>query len=194
MPEITQALRASQTASADAGEGRVTPTRDHYYSVDVFIPSGVQVSEDRTRWYLDHAIRGYQRTFASDTDPIRGMRRCSVGVKKVFFRDLAALRQTSSEPVAWRFRPSKEAAAPFPQGEAWNYGAEPIRGASPGFYEVEPLYAAPAAEHAASERVRVLEEALSDAVAALASIAGLAKSNLDAGVTALNPQRQEKDV
>ncbi|WP_313014565.1 hypothetical protein [Brevundimonas sp.] len=68
--------------------------RDHYYEVRVFVPSSVEVSEDRIRWYLDHAVRGYHRQFASPTDPIRGMNRCSVDIKKVPF---AALKSTAAK-------------------------------------------------------------------------------------------------
>lgn len=50
-------------------------------TVTVFFPSDMEVGEDRARWYLDHAIRGYWQSFATDTDPIRNMRRCSVSIK-----------------------------------------------------------------------------------------------------------------
>ena len=50
-------------------------------TVTVFFPSDMDVSEDRARWYLDHAIKCYWRSFASESDPIRDMRRCSVFVE-----------------------------------------------------------------------------------------------------------------
>jgi hypothetical protein len=51
-------------------------------TVTIFFPSDMEVGEDRARWYLDHAIRGYWKTFAhTETDPIRNMRRCSVSIK-----------------------------------------------------------------------------------------------------------------
>lgn len=49
--------------------------------------------------------------------------------------------QASGEPVAWRFRRSAEATAPFPPPDHWEYGAEPIKGEAPGYYEIQPLYA-----------------------------------------------------
>lgn len=73
------------------------------------------------------------------------------------------------EPVAWRFRPSAKASEPFGQGP-WSYGAEPIKGASPGFYEVEPLYAHPAptitppVEGWREAVVKIVEEVANEAI------------------------------
>jgi hypothetical protein len=64
--------------------------RDHYYVIKAFVPSDMDVGDDRIRWYFDHAIRGYHRTFAAETDPIRAMGRCSVGVEKVPLAALSA--------------------------------------------------------------------------------------------------------
>ena len=41
------------------------------------------------------------------------------------------------EAVAWRFRTADRT---FGQPGPWAYGGEPIEGASPGYYEIEPLY------------------------------------------------------
>lgn len=67
--------------------------RDHYYAVEVFVPSDVDVSEDRIRWYFDHAVRGYHRGFALGADPIRGMARCTVRIKKVPLRTQPPARE-----------------------------------------------------------------------------------------------------
>lgn len=45
-------------------------------TVTIHFPADMDVSEDRARWYVDHAIRGYWRSFALDSDPIREMSRC----------------------------------------------------------------------------------------------------------------------
>lgn len=60
----------------------ITEPRDHYFTLKVFVPSNVTCTEDRLRWYFDHAIRGYYKQFALETDPIRGMLDCSVTVEK----------------------------------------------------------------------------------------------------------------
>jgi hypothetical protein len=60
----------------------ITEARDHYFTLKVFVPSKVTCTEDRLRWYFDHAIRGYYKQFALETDPIRGMLGCSVVVEK----------------------------------------------------------------------------------------------------------------
>ncbi|API59498.1 hypothetical protein BSL82_09415 [Tardibacter chloracetimidivorans] len=55
------------------------------YNVTVVVPTEVENAidcPDRIRWYLDHAVRGYWQQFAHDTDPIRGMRRASLLIKK----------------------------------------------------------------------------------------------------------------
>lgn len=62
--------------------------RDHLFAIKVFVPSDVTCTEDRIKWYLDHAIRGYHRDFALETDPIRKMSQCSVMVEKVAFSDI----------------------------------------------------------------------------------------------------------
>jgi len=74
--------------------------RDHYYSIDVFVPSDVDVSDDRLRWYFDHAVRGYHRGFALDTDPIRGMGRCSLRIKQVPFRAQPLIPASDLEQVS----------------------------------------------------------------------------------------------
>lgn len=81
------------------------PRRDHFYTVTVFVPTDVAVGEDRTRWYLDHAIRGYHRSFAIEGDPIRGMSRCSVSVQKTPIKD--APRYTAADLT--RARAAQEA-------------------------------------------------------------------------------------
>lgn len=49
--------------------------------VTVYFPPDMEVREDRARWYLTHAIHGYWRSFALDTDPIRNMINCTVVVE-----------------------------------------------------------------------------------------------------------------
>ena len=45
-----------------------------------------------------------------------------------------------TEAVAWRFRTADRT---FGQPGPWAYGGEPIEGATPGYYEIEPLYTHP---------------------------------------------------
>lgn len=54
---------------------------------------------------------------------------------------LASQPQTTGGAVAYRWRRSSEATAPFPPSEVWEYGATPIEGGTPGYFEIEPLYA-----------------------------------------------------
>lgn len=49
----------------------------------VIFPSSMGVGRDRAKWYLEGAIRGWWQSFATDTDPIRMMRKAMV----IFYAD-----------------------------------------------------------------------------------------------------------
>jgi hypothetical protein len=61
--------------------------------------------------------------------------------------------------VAWRFRTADRT---FGQPGPWLYGGEPIEGATPGYYEVQPLYASPVVPVGREEITAILAAAFED--------------------------------
>lgn len=54
-------------------------------TVTIHFPSTMDITEDRARWYINHAIRGYWQSFVhTDTDPIRLMGKCALSVPMTF--------------------------------------------------------------------------------------------------------------
>lgn len=161
-----------ETASADAGEG-LTDNKIR-----------LAISEIANDVYEDDPDKAHRIIrWRDDMGP---------DVLREIVDRLAALRQTSSEPVAWRWEqwsslvgawsPRLTYDKPDPDGRC-------VR-------SVQPLFAAPTApEHAAGERVRVLEAALRECLSVFADPRFTDRGGYaDMIRAALNPQSQEKGV